>query len=79
LAKLLEKLQMNIAMDTVRNEYLMHTKLYAWLIADRNRSDVDELNRKVYAELFLTPATDPWLGLFSPETYVALEGGGISR
>lgn len=77
LAKLLEKLQTNIAMDTVRNEYLLHTKLYAWLVADRSRSDLDALNKKVYAELFLTPASDPWLGLYSPETYVALEGDGV--
>jgi hypothetical protein len=79
LAKLVEQLQMNIALDTVRNEYLMHTKLYSWLIADRGRSDIDTLNKKVYAELFLTPASDPWLGLFSPETYVAIDGSGIVR
>jgi len=79
LARLVEKLQTNIAMDTVRNEYLLHTKLYAWLVADRSRSDLDALNKKVYAELFLTPASDPWLGLYSPETYVALEGGGVVR
>jgi hypothetical protein len=80
LAKLIEKLQMNIAVDTVRNEYLLHTKLYAWLIADRkSRGNLDELNKKVYAELFLTPASDPWLGLFSPDTYVAIEGSGVVR
>jgi hypothetical protein len=79
LTRLVEKLQTNMALDTVRNEYLMRTKLYAWLIADRSRSDLDTLNKKVYAELFLTPASDPWLGLFSPETYVALDGGGITR
>jgi hypothetical protein len=82
LASLVEKLQMNIALDTVRNEYLLHTKLYAWLIADHNRLDridLDALNNRVYAELFLTPASDPWLGLFSAETYTALEGGGVSR
>lgn len=79
LAKLVEKLQMNIALDTVRNEYLLHTKLYPWLIADRGRSDIDALNQKVYAELFLTPASDPWLGLFSSDTYVAIDGGGIVR
>jgi hypothetical protein len=77
LAKLLEKLQMNIAMDTVRNEYLLHTKLHAWLAADRSRNDLEALNKKVYAELFLTPASDPWLGLYSPETYVALQGDGL--
>jgi len=63
----------------VRNEYLLHTKLLGWLSADRSRSDLDALNKKVYAELFRTPASDPWLGLFSPETYLALEGGGIVR
>ena len=79
LARLVEKLEQNIALDTVRNEYLLHTKLYAWLISDRNRTELEALNKKVYAELFLTPATDPWLGLLSPDTYMALEGGGISR
>ncbi len=70
---------MNIALDTVRNEYLLHPKLHAWLIADKIRDDLDALNEKVYAELFLTPASDPWLGLFSAETYTALQNGGISR
>ena len=79
LMNLLQRLQLNIALDTVRNEYLLHTKLYAWLITDRGRSDVNELNKKVYAELFLTPATDPWLGLLSPEVYTALDGGGVSH
>ena len=78
LAKLVQKLQMNMALDTVRNEYLMHTKLYAWLIADRDR-DVGSVNRRVYSELFLTPAADPWLGLFSADTYMALENGGVVR
>jgi hypothetical protein len=79
LANLVQKLQMNIALDTVRNEYLLHPKLHAWLIADRRRDNVDALNEKVYVELFLTPASDPWLGLFSAETYTALENGGIVR
>ena len=75
---LVQKLQQNIALDTVRNEYLLHTKIYGWLLADQDRN-VNNLDKKVYAELFLTPASDPWLGLFSPDVYTALEGGGISR
>ncbi len=74
---LLQNLHNNIALDTVRNEYAMHTKLHAWLVRDVRRTDLEAFNNKVYAELFLTPATDPWLGLFSTDTYVALEGGGI--
>jgi hypothetical protein len=76
---LLQRLQLNVALDTVRNEYLLHTKLYAWLTTDKGRSDLEGLNKKVYAELFLTPASDPWLGLFSAETYVAIDGGGVVR
>jgi hypothetical protein len=77
LKALIEKLQTNIALDTVRNEYLLHTKLYVWLIADHQRTDLSALNKRVYAELFLTPASDPWLGLYSPEVYTALQGGGL--
>lgn len=76
---LIEKLQLNIALDTVRNEYLMRNKLYVWLLEDRGRSDIETFNKKVYAELFLTPASDPWLGLYSADTYMALDDAGLVR
>ncbi len=78
-ASLVHNFQVLIALDSVRNEYVLHTKLHAWLIADPNADDVDALNEKVYAELFLTPRSDPWLGLLSPNVYAALEGGGVIR
>jgi hypothetical protein len=74
---LVQTLELSIAMDTVRNEYLLHTKLYGMLTLDPSRDNVDKLNEKVYAELFLTPRSDAWLGLFSPEIYTALENGGV--
>jgi hypothetical protein len=77
LNNLLQKFQQSIALDTVRNEYMLHTKLYGWLLSDPSRNDVDKLNEKVYAELFLTPRSDAWLGLFSPDVYTALEHGGL--
>ena len=79
LANLVQKLEMNIAFDTVRNEYQLHNRIYAWLINDRNNISLNKLNNRVYAELFLTPASDPWLGLFSPDTYMALQNGGLVR
>jgi len=79
LKSLLEKLQLNVAMDSVRNDYLLRSKVYAWLIEDRGRSDLESFNEKIYAELFLTPASDPWLGLFTADTYMALEDGGVVR
>ena len=79
LTHLVRKFQELIALDTVRNEYLMHTKLYTWLIKDPVRDDVEKLNAKVYDSLFLTPGSDPWLGLFSPEVYTALDNGGVVK
>ena len=79
LASLIRNFQRSIALDSVRNEYVLHTRLHAWLIADPSRDDVNALNEKVYAELFLTPRSDPWLGLLSPDVYTGLEGGGVTR
>jgi hypothetical protein len=61
-----------VALDTIRNEYLLRSKLYGWLIQASPQLDLAELNDKVYAELFLTPSTDPWLGLLSKDVYTGL-------
>lgn len=79
MSRLLRRFQELIALDTVRNEYLMHSKLYAWLMRDPARNDVEKLNEKVYASLFLTPRSDPWLGLFSADVYTALDNGGLVK
>jgi hypothetical protein len=36
-----------------------------------------ELNAWVYAEVFRTPASDPWLGLRPTAVYTGLPGGAI--
>lgn len=76
-AALVKNFQELIALDTVRNEYLLHTKLYPWLLRDPSRTNLEKFNEKVYAELFLTPRTDPWLGLLERDVYVAIDNGGI--
>ena len=78
-AGLLQKFQELIALDTVRNEYLLHSKLYTWLVKGPLRDDVEKLNEQVYAKLFLTPGSDPWLGLFSTDVYTALDNGGVVK
>lgn len=40
-------------------------------------SQTEDFNREVYARLFLTPATDPWLGLVPALTWTALPNDGI--
>jgi hypothetical protein len=79
LKRLVTRFQGLVALDTVRNEYLMHTKLYTWLRKDPARDDVEKLNKKVYDSLFLTPGSDPWFGLFSSDLYTALDNGGVVK
>lgn len=79
LARTVQNLEHYMALDTVRNEYMLHTKLHAWFVAGQAGNDVDNLNERVYAELFQTPRTDPWLGLYSPDIYTGLDNGGVSK
>ena len=68
--------QATIALDTVRNEYLLHRQLHDWFVTGKASKDVNVLNERVYAELFLTPSADPWLGLVAQDTYTAIENDG---
>jgi len=66
--------------DTVRNEYLLHSQIHNWFVSDAPQTrDVAALNERVYAELFLTPSSDPWLGLKPADAYAALEGDGVVK
>jgi hypothetical protein len=79
LASLIDKFRQSVALDTVRNEYRMHPRLLAWMTREQWRGDVDKFNEKVYAELFQTPRTDPWLGLLMPDSYTAIDNGGVVK
>lgn len=80
LSRLVQRFEHYLAFDSVRNEYTMHATLHAWLASPRwSRQAVENLNEKVYKDLFLTPSSDPWLGLYSPDMYTALENGGINQ
>jgi hypothetical protein len=68
-----------MALDTVRNEYLLHSQLYQWFMKDSGTLTLNALNDKVYAELFLTPSSDPWLGLLPRDSYSAIDNDGISK
>ena len=75
---LFNKLDSFIALDTTRNDFLFHTKLYEWLNRDRI-SDLESLNAQVYDKIFQTPNYDKWLGLYSSDVYTALDGNGIIK
>jgi hypothetical protein len=76
LLKMVRNLQNSTALDTVQNEYLRHTTLHRWF-AEGTASDLTALNERVYAEVFLTPKADPWLGLVPPDTYTAIDDNGL--
>ena len=77
LLRMLRNLERSIAEDTVRNEYLFHRTIHQWLADADAATEVDKLNTKVYAQLFLTPDYDPWLGLVQNDTFSALDNGGL--
>ena len=77
-ASLIEKLEKYIALDTARNDFLFHPKLYSWLNQE-TVTDVEKFNARVYAEIFKTPDSDRWLGMYAPDVYTALDGGGIIK
>jgi hypothetical protein len=71
------QLERDVALDTVRNEYRLHSRIHQWFAAGDRTGDFARLNQRVYAELFLTPASDPWMGLVAPG-YTGLEGAGLA-
>ena len=75
LLRMVRNFQKSMAIDSVRNEYELHRQIHDWLIANPAQN-LDELNERVYSELFLTPSSDPWLGLLTQDTYTALQNGG---
>ncbi len=76
IVRLVRNLQQAIALDTVKNEFLLHRQIHEWL-ATAPDTDLNSFNERVYAKLFLTPSTDPWLGLLPADGYSALDNGGV--
>jgi hypothetical protein len=85
LVRMVQNFERSIAADSVRNEYTFHRQIHGWLASGpqtaegKLASDVNALNERVYAELFLTPSADPWLGLMPPDTYSALPNDGVCK
>lgn len=78
-APVIEKFENYMALDTVRNEYQLHSQIHEWFIRGIGTNNIDTLNERVYSQLFLTPSSDPWLGLLPQDAYTAIENDGISK
>jgi hypothetical protein len=66
-----------LAEDTVRNEITMHRTVHDWMRRRGGPENLAALNRAVYASLFLTPRSDPWLGLLAGDAYTAIDNEGL--
>ncbi|MBD2250373.1 hypothetical protein [Nostoc parmelioides] len=75
--QLVKNFESVMALDTVRNEYMLHSQIHQWFVEGNQTNDVAILNEKVYAQLFLTPNSDPWLGLAPDGIYSAIDNDGI--
>jgi hypothetical protein len=73
---LVDAFEHRLAVDTLRNQFDFRLSIEHLLLADPSIS-LDALNRSVYDSVFLTPASDPWLGLRPSNVYTGLEHGGI--
>lgn len=74
---IVKKFEATMALDTVRNEYMLHSQIHQWFMQGKQTRSVEALNEQVYAQLFLTPSSDPWLGLFPSDSYSAIDNDGI--
>ncbi len=80
LQKVQTQFEQMMALDTVRNEYLLHQEIHQWFLAETgSMADVAVLNDRVYAQLFLTPNSDPWLGIAPDDVYNAIDNGGVGK
>ncbi len=70
------RFEQSIAADTAFNEFRLHRQVFEWLARDPAVT-VETLTERAYAELFLTPSSDPWLGLLPAGVYSALPNGGV--
>lgn len=74
--QVVQRLEANVNIDTLRNEQELHRQIHTWFVSDGFPQDFDGVNEVVYAQLFYTPKSDPWLGLYDPYAYAALDNAG---
>ena len=75
---LIARLNKYLSQDTTRNDFLLHPQLYSWLNRG-NPTDLEAFNTRVYSEIFKTPDSDRWLGLYPTDVYTALDGNGVIK
>lgn len=68
----LKNLIQSVSLDTVKNHFGMRRTLHEWLSKSDADRDEEALTQRVYADMFLTPLDDPYLGLIPRDRFAAL-------
>ncbi|MEZ4398794.1 MAG: hypothetical protein R3B06_02155 [Kofleriaceae bacterium] len=78
-AKAITRLTRGLLAETVLDELGLRQRVRARLAADLATATPTfaALNAFVYAEVFSTPASDPWMGLRPTDTFTGLPGGAV--
>lgn len=74
------QVERTVAADTLLDETVLRPAIRAQLLVALDGGALpalEPMNAWVYAEVFKTPATDPWLGLLPANTYTGLPGGAV--
>jgi hypothetical protein len=71
--------ELSMAADTMQNELGLRPSIHSIALRSSTLPSFEDLNRLVYEWVFLTPDSDPWLGLRVSGVFNGLPNGGLSR
>lgn len=77
--KVISNLGDNVALDTVRDNYMLRSKILEFLNSTGRSLSLAQLNNWVYDKIFLTPRQDPWLGLAPADVFSGIDANGEGR
>ncbi|MBP9087436.1 MAG: hypothetical protein KBG15_15035 [Kofleriaceae bacterium] len=82
-ARALATFEALIVADTAQNEFKLHQQVHALFISALTQQsaaagEFAAINAAVYAQVFATPPSDPWMGLVQGDAFTGLPGDGIT-
>jgi hypothetical protein len=79
IARTVAAFEQSMAADTVQNDGRFRPMILGHLLAMPEPIDLRAFNDWVYDAVFLTPGSDPWLGLLPADVYTGIENDGRGR
>jgi hypothetical protein len=73
---LIARLEQSVVADTALDELRLRAEIRAHLV-EQPGDDFATLNAWIYARVFATPRSDPWLGLLQRTDFTGLPGDGV--